>query len=185
MSYLRTIFLMLFLSTLTFAETSGVSVTPLTLPAGSNSGEVTGNISSGKKIDLNWAQKSSIAAFPGTRFEMFNGNHVFYRITLPAASQITVTVTPENGKLINLYALRQAVGETATPPHIESVISATASYPRYANLGGGRRASDPDNGVRKIEYMSIDKPYSILIGVAGAQGLTEGNYKLHVNISGR
>lgn len=172
------------LSAVVFAE-SGTKVTPLTLPEGSPAGEITGNIKDGQKIDLNWAAQSSVAAFPGTRFEMFNGNHVFYRITLPAASQITLTLTPQKGKLINLYALRQGIDETAVPPNISSAISAEASYPRYANLGGGRKTTSRDDGVRKIEFMSIDRPYSILVGVAGAQGLAEGDYKLHVEISGR
>lgn len=136
-------------------------------------------------MDLNWAAQSSVAAFPGTRFEMFNGHHVLYRIALPAASQITITLTPEKGKLINLYALRLGTDDASLPPNISRAISAEASYPRYANLGGGRKVSDPDNGVRKIEFMSIDRPYSIVIGVAGAQGLSEGDYKLSINFSGR
>jgi hypothetical protein len=183
MTIVRTFLLVLCLSTVSLAQ--GPPVTPLTLPAGSPAGEITGNIAEGQKMSLDWAAQSSVAAFPGTRFEMFDGNHVLYRVNLPAASEITITLTPENGKLINLYALRQGVNETASPPNISTAISAEASYPRYANLGAGKTVSNPDNGVRKVQLMSIDRPYSILIGVAGAQGLTEGVYKLHVQIDGR
>ncbi len=185
MTILRFFLLALCLSTASLAQGPPTKFTPLTLPAGAAAGEITGNISDGQKMSLDWAAQSSVAAFPGTRFEMFDGNHVLYRVNLPAASEITITLTPEDGKLINLYALRQGVNETATPPNISTAISAEASYPRYANLGGGKTVSDPDNGVRKVELMSIDRPYSILIGVAGAQGLTEGAYKLHVQIDGR
>ncbi len=185
MKKLAYLILALCLSTLALADTTATKVTPLNLPAGQSAGEITGSIKDGQKIPLDWAASSSVALFPGTRFEMFNGNHVFYRIAMPAGSKIEITLTPEKGKLINLYALRQGPEETAAPPNITSTISSEAKYPRYANLGGGRKASDPDNGIRKIEFISIDRPYSILIGVAGAQGLTEGDYKLHINITGR
>lgn len=184
MRKLAFLLLTLCLSTLTLADTV-TKVTPLTLPTGQTTGEITGNLQDGQKIPLDWAATSSVALFPGTRFEMFNGNHVFYRIPLPAASKIEITLTPQQGKLINLYALRQGPEETAAPPNITSAISSEAKYPTYANLGGGKKASNPDSGVRKIEFISIDRPYSILIGVAGAQGLTEGDYKLHINVSGQ
>lgn len=181
---LVSLFILLMSLTLPVFGQSPISVTPLTLPAGSQSGEVTGNISSGQKISLDWAAQSSVAAFPSTRFEMFDGNHVFYRISLPAGSEMTITLTPEKGKLINLYALRQGVGETSVPPHVSSAISAEASYPLYANVGNGRKVSNADNGVRKVEFMSVGSPYSILIGVAGAQGARDGEYKLNVTTTG-
>ncbi len=185
MKNLITLLFALCLSALALANESVAKVTPLTLPAGSNSGEITGNLKDGAQMDLNWAAQSNVAAFPGTRFEMFNGNHKLYRVTLPAASKIDITLTPEAGKLINLYALRLGVDDQSVPPNIQSAISAEASYPRYANLGGGRKTSNSDDGVRKIDFMSISSPYTILIGVAGANGLTDGNYKLQVNITGR
>lgn len=173
--------LLLFVSTAAMADTSSAGSQPLTIKPG----ELSGNIKSGEKIDLGWAELSSVAAFPGTRFEMFNGNHVFYRTSLPAGSKITIKLTPENGKRINLYALRQGVNETAVPPAITSAISAEASYPMYANTGKGRRISNPDDGIRKIEFISVGDPYTILIGVAGAEGITEGGYKLEVQVTGR
>ncbi len=167
------------------ADESAVKVTSLNMPANSTTGEVSGNIEDGQKISLRWAESSSVACFPGTRFEMFNGNNVFYRVTLPAASAMKITVTPADGKAINLYALRQGSKSTDAPPNISSAISCEASYPIYANLGGGRQVKNKDDGTRKVEYISVNSPYSILIGVAGANGLTEGDFKLNIEIKPR
>ncbi len=160
-------------------------VTSITLPANSNAGQIDGNLKTGKVIPLRWAEQSSVACFPGTRFEMFNGNHVFYRIAMPAASRITITLAPKEGAAINLYALRQGAAETAAPPAISSAISGEAKYPIYANLPTGRRVTNKDDGTRKIEFISVGSPYSILIGVAGASGLTEGDFSLGVKIEDR
>ena len=167
------------------AGDSAVTVTPLNMPANSNVGEISGNIKDGTTINLRWAENSSVACFPGTRFEMFNGNHVFYRVSLPAASSMKITVVPSSSAAINLYALRQGAADTNAPPNISSAISCEASYPIYANLGGGRQVKNKDDGTRKVEYISVNSPYSILIGVAGANGLKEGDFKLKIEINPR
>lgn len=83
-------------------------VTPLSLAGNSTNVEVKGSIKGGQILStLRWAEQSNITCFPGTRFEMFNGNHVFYRVALPAASAMTITVTPKDNAQISLYALRQ------------------------------------------------------------------------------
>jgi hypothetical protein len=162
-----------------------VKVIPLTLPEGYNAGQVEGNLNMGGKLaSLRWAERSSVACFPGTRFEMFNGSHVLYRITMPAASSMKITVVPKDGKAINLYALRQGMRQQQTPPNVTSSISCEASYPIYANTGR-RTIRNKDDGTRKVEYISIRSPYSILIGVAGAKGLTEGDFTLKVEIKSR
>lgn len=155
--------------------------------SGDKAAEVSGNLKSGKKIALDWAEKSNVACFPATRFEMFDGNHVFYRISMPAQKSMKIQLTPvDKSKLINLYALRQeAGGSQPVPPNVESVISAEASYPKYAKVGGKKTKKNADDGIRKIDFISLDQPYSILIGVAGAEGLTEGEYKLSVLVEPR
>jgi hypothetical protein len=173
-----------------FSQTSdkSIKVIALKLPANATEGEFTGNIKDGKILSsLRWAEQSNVACFPGTRFEMFNGNHVFYRITLPAASAMKVTVTPKDNAQISLYALRQGTFtiDQAVPPNVKSVISCEASYPIYANLPGGRTVKNKDDGTRKIEYISVGSAYSILIGVAGAKGATDGEFTLKVEIKDR
>lgn len=172
----------------TAAEQEEVKVNPISLPEGYNAGEVKGNLSDGVKIlNLRWAENSSVACFPGTRAEMFTGNHVLYRIAMPAASTMKITVTPKEGKAINLYALRQGLSARSqqVPPNVTSAISCEASYPVYANVSKTRRVRNKDTGVRKVEYISVRSGYSILIGVAGAEGLTEGDFTLKVEVSPR
>jgi len=169
-------------------DSKTVKVTPLTLPANSTVGEITGNIKNGQILSsLRWAEQSNVACFPGTRFEMFDGNHVFYRITLPAASAMTITVTPKDNAQISLYALRQgsSVADQTVPPNVKSAISCEASYPIYANLPSGKTVKNKDDGTRKVEYISVGSPYSILIGIAGAKGATEGEFTLKVEIKNR
>ena len=177
---LAVLLLVLCFTTFSSADEATTKVTAL-----SGAGETSGNLSDGAKMDLRWAEQSNVAAFPGTRFEMFNGNHNLYRVTLPAGAKIDITLTPESGKLINLYALRLGVDDQSVPPDIARAISAEARYPIYANLTSGKRVTNPDDGIRKIDFISVSSPYTILIGVAGAQGLTEGDYKLKVDISAR
>lgn len=169
-------------------EQKPIKVTPMSLATNSTVGEVVGNIENGQILStLRWAEQSNVACFPGTRFEMFTGNHVFYRITLPAASAMTVTVIPKDNAQINLYALRQgmSVNEQTVPPNVRSAISCEASYPKYANLPSGRTVTNKDDGIRKIEYISVGSPFSILIGVAGAKGLTKGEFTMKVEIKPR
>lgn len=178
------IVLLLSLPSLSWAEE--LKVTPLNLPQGSNVGEITGNISNGVKIPMRWAEQSSVALVPATRFEQFDGPHVLYRITMPAASVIKVRLDPAAGKKMSLYALRQSAQPPhEVPPNVTSAISSEASYPIYANMGGGRRVQNQDKGYREVEFMSVNRPYSILIGVAGAEGESEGDYKLSISISSR
>ena len=187
-SIFRAFLLLLPFAAITLAQGEPqVKVIPLTLPANSNIGEIKGNISAGQTIPLRWAESSSVACFPGTRFEMFDGNHVFYRITLPAASAMTVTLKPEGNARLSLYGIRQgmAAGDQPLPPNIRSAISCEASYPLYANLPSGRRVANRDDGTRKFDFISVNSPYRILIGVAGAGKRTEGAYTLTVTIKPR
>lgn len=182
---------LLFAAALTASSIAQTNTTPkvtvLNMPANSNVGEVTGNIKDGMKIPLRWAESSQVACFPGTRFEMFDGNHVLYRVTMPAASSMKISLAPQNGANLSLYALRQGSrpADQATPPNVARAISCEASYPIYANLGGGRTVKNKDDGTRKVEYISVNSPYSILIGVAGAKGATEGDFKLNISITPR
>lgn len=188
-STIKLFFILVILSVSVFSQTDQKpTVKQLSLAANSTVAEVTGKIDYGQILSsLRWAEQSNVACFPGTRFEMFTGNHVFYRITLPSASAMTITVTPKKNAQINLYALRQGMNavDQTVPPNVRSAISCEASYPIYANMPGGRVARNKDNGVRKVEYISVGSPFSILIGVAGAKGLTSGDFDLKVEIKTR
>ena len=50
------------------------------------------DLSKGVKIhDLSWASKSSVACFPATQNNKFNGNHVLFRTEIPTRSKMEIT----------------------------------------------------------------------------------------------
>ncbi len=141
-----------------------------------------GNLEQGFIMPLKWAESSQVACFPGTRFYEFKGNHVLYRVQMPAGSNVKVTVTPKSKKTrINLYALRLGANNYDAPPEIFRAISCESSYPIYAGRPNIKAPAKPQS----IEYMSIRKPYNILIGVAGAEGLTAADYELKIEFTER
>jgi len=143
---------------------------------------VDGNLSQGFLMPLQWAASSQIACFPATRFFEYKGNHILYRVQMPANANMKVTVTPKSKKdRINLYALRLGANNYDAPPQIFSAISCEASYPIYAGKPNIKAPAKPQS----LDYMSIRKPYNILIGVAGAKGLTAGDFELHIEFSDR
>jgi len=143
---------------------------------------VSGNLQDGMIMPLRWAENSSVACFPGTRFNEYKGNHLLYRVQMPAASKIDIKVTPKSKKhRINVYALRLGVDNLAAPPNVHSCISCEASYPIYAGKPNYRMAAK----AQSVEYISIRKPYTILIGVAGAEGVMEGDFDLEISIGSR
>ena len=180
--------LLLCCSGLTLAQEAqqAPTFTPLNMPEGQTRGQIKGNIEAGKIIPMRWAESSSVALVPATRFEQFNGKQVFYAIALPANSYIKLKMVPEKNKKINLYALRESSqGDLQIPPNVTSVISSEASYPIYANLGNGRQVRNRDKGYREVEYISTNRSYSIVIGVAGAEGEVEGDFTLDIEIGSR
>lgn len=179
MKTLSTIIFLLFSLSYTVAQDTLQAVTNLEVaPVVA----VSGNLNTGRQIPLRWAANSSVACFPATRFNEFEGNHLFYRITLPAYAQMKITVTPKNAKTrINLYALRLGVNSDVLPPDISRAVSCEASYPIWAGTPNLSAHSE----AQSVEYISIRNPYSILIGVAGATGVLAGEFDLQVEITER
>jgi len=140
---------------------------------------ISSNLNKGVPIELDWASSSSVACFPDTRFYEYMGSHVFYRIDLPEKSKINISVTPTNKKYrINLYALRLGEGDLDVPPQIVKALSCEADYPIYA----GKAKRIKKNKTKTIEMVSINKSYTILIGIAGAKGIIEGAFDLEIRI---
>lgn len=139
---------------------------------------VKGNLKDGCTMPLKWAEKSSVACFPGTRFNEFKGNHILYNVELPAQSNMTITVSPKSKKRINLYAVRTGINSSDAPPNLSRAISCESAYPIYAGKTNYKKPTKPQS----VEYMSINKSYNIVIGVAGAIDVTEGDFELKIEI---
>ena len=135
------------------------------------------DLTTGDCVNLEFAENSSVACFPATRFDRYEGNHSFYALDqpMPPNSVLTVTLEPAPGVEANLYGMQIGSTEYVVPPAVPSAIC-EASY----GLVG------PNPG--EIETIAFYNPsdtamYNILVGVAGGRGVTSGMYRLHAHLS--
>ena len=140
---------------------------------------VTGKLEEGRKLtDLSWAWNSSNACFPATQKEKFTGNHVFFITEMPARSIITVTVKPKkSGVNLSVYGYQTAAGKLVMPDDLQSPVTCEADhkwdYPKRGKTQGDERV---------MTFNSTTGTYRIFIGVAGANGLTEGDFTVAVSL---
>jgi hypothetical protein len=141
----------------------------------------TGKINSGVQIDLAWAANSSVACFPATSFDQFDGSHVMYQFELPKYTTATVEMTPKAADLdLNLYAYSVGTTSTSLPPNVPSCVSCEASY-------GTNNINTRYNpgATEKVELVAINNPYRVFVGVAGSQKITKGSFDLKVTLKPR
>jgi hypothetical protein len=142
---------------------------------------VEGQINGGVQIDLAWAANSSVACFPATSFDQFDGSHVVYQFDLPKYTTATVELIPKAATLdLNLYAYSVGASSTVLPPSVPSCVSCEASY-------GTKSISNRYNpgGSEKVELVAINNPYRVFVGVAGAQKINQGSFDLKVTLKPR
>ena len=140
-----------------------------------------GDISQGIPISLGWAAQSNVACFPATRFEEFQGTHVFYMLELPRRSILTVQVSPvDESNRINIYGFSGHDG-VSLPPDIHRVVSCEAGYEMYV----GNTDLSHSAGPQSIELNAINNPYKVLIGIAGAKGTDSGEFILTTTLKDR
>ncbi|RMG94713.1 MAG: hypothetical protein D6705_15485 [Deltaproteobacteria bacterium] len=139
--------------------------------------KVRGNLARGKKIDLGWADDSSVACFPATRNEMFTGNHVFFAFSLPAHSTVEIRAVPAGRDVdVSLYAY--SIGSTdfsRLPPNVTSVVSCEASYEPMGRANPG--------ATEKVTLNAVNNPYNVVVAVAGAKGAVKGKFRLEVDLT--
>jgi hypothetical protein len=131
--------------------------------------------------DLSWASTSSNACFPGTQNTKFRGNHVLHQFSIPAYSEVTITLIPTNkNDNFSLYGYQVGTTNYSTPPNLASCVSCEADH----KWDRPKKGKTQDH-TRSIFFNSIKNPYNIFIGVAGAEGLTSGKYKLKIELKSR
>lgn len=138
-----------------------------------------GNLNEGVKIhDLSWAANSSVACFPGTQNTKFRGNHVLYETQIPPRSVMTITVIPEDKNAnFSLYAYQDGTTSTYYPPNLPRCVSCEADH----KWDYPKRGKTQDH-TRSVQLNAINNPYRVVIGVVGAEGLTEGKYQLQIKV---
>ena len=127
------------------------------------------DLSTGSSIDLDWADESDVACFPGTENLNFDGNHVFFWFAQPESSILTVTATPEAGVDSSVYVI-QSANRYEVPPDVVSAVACESGYDAQTDANPGEADS--------VSLTATTNPYDILVGVAGAGGTTSGTVTL-------
>jgi hypothetical protein len=139
-------------------------------------GTIEGNLSEGACTNLGWADNASVACFPSTESDMFDGHHVFYALAEPMApnSELSITASPGSGTVdLSLYALMMGENQCFVPPNVGGVVSCEASYPPF-------NVTNPGLPERLRLTNPTGNHYQVLIGVAGANEADSGNFSLTV-----
>lgn len=125
---------------------------------------------------LDWAWDSQNACFVEPRKDYFTGNHVLLRTTIPKYSTMTIRVIPTGKTAMGLYAYSGGWG--ALPPALPGCVSCEADFPRDQRYAGRVK-----NGMtRSVELRAVTRPYPVTIGIAGSQGLTDGEFTVEITV---
>jgi hypothetical protein len=136
-----------------------------------------GNLKDGCMIqDLSFAANSSVACFPATQNIKFTGNHVFYVTEIPKYSKMYITLIPDDKNAnMSLYAYQDGTTKTVYPPNVNSCVTCEADHKRDRPVKGKTQ-----DHTRNVYLNAINNPYRVVIGVAGAEGLTNGKFKIQI-----
>ena len=140
-----------------------------------------GSLSDGQQIsNLSWAANSSVACFPATQNQKFTGNHVLYSTTIPKRSEMFIKIIPKNKKHnLSLYAYQVGLTNEQLPPNLSSCVTCEADY-KWDRKWRGKT----QDHTRKVRLNAINRPYKVVIGVVGAEGLTEGDFTIEIKLNG-
>ncbi len=144
---------------------------------------VTGNLNEGKKMeDLSWAWNSANACFVETKKNKFNGNHMFYETEIPANSNMEVTVTPDDPNAnFSIYAYQVGINNNDIVPDLPGCTRCEVDYKWDMKWKG--KTQDHTRTAKNL--VAIQSPFKVIIGVVGAEELTEGSYTLSVKVEDR
>ncbi len=138
-----------------------------------------GSLADGMRLsNLSWAWNSSNACFPATQKEKFTGNHVFFVTELPPRLILTVTINPKKGGVNrSLYGYQIAPAKVILPDDLQSCVTCEADhkwdYPKRGKTQGDERM---------MTFIATTNSYKIVIGVVGANGLTEGDFTVSFSL---
>lgn len=155
------------------------NMTPTYIDFDGTEATVTGNLVDGAVLsDLSWAWNSSVACFPANQQDHFTGNHVLFYFDLPSYTEVEIDLIPDDSDAdFSLYAYEVAkVEESNIVPNLARCIRCEADHKRDFKIRG--QVQDHTRKVKDI--LAIKNPYQVVIGVAGAGGLTEGGFTLKI-----
>lgn len=128
--------------------------------------------------DLSWAWNSQNACFVEPRKAWFTGNHLLLLTEIPKYSTMVIRLVPKDKKQnMSLYAY--SGGHGALPPALNGCVSCEADFKQERPSINRPR---PDH-TRSVELRAVTRPYPVTIGVAGAEGLSSGEFHLEVTVT--
>ena len=141
------------------------------------------NLNEGIVIDdLSWAWSSQNACFPETQKKKFTGKHVFFTGVIPKYSVMEVTVIPtDKTKNFSVYAYEIGVDNMRLVPDLDRCIRCEADH----KWDRPKRGKTQDHTRNVTNLVAINRPYRVVIGVTGAEGLDEGDFTLQINMKTR
>ena len=136
---------------------------------------VDGDLSDGSVLDnLDWADQSDVACWPGTENLNFTGAHLLYWIDQPEDTTLTAGVSPDVDVDVSIYVLQMGTTRFEVPPDVVSVVSCEAGYDQTNDSNPGESET--------AAVIATTNPYNVVIGVAGAGGATSGGFTLTVSL---
>lgn len=153
-------------------------VTPVTIEKGKTV-TVAGSLEQGVAMpDLTWASRSTTACFPATQNLKFNGQHVLYATVLPVRSILTIKVIPDDPAVnLSIYAYSIGIDNYSVVPALGSCVSCEAEH----KWDRPKRGKTQDH-TRAVQLDAVGAPYNVVVGVAGANGLATGSFKLEFTL---
>ena len=140
---------------------------------------LSGDLSAGSPMpDLSWAWNSSVACFPATQQTKFNGHHVLYQTIIPAYSEMEIKLIPTDpNHNMSIYAYEIGEQNNSIVPNLPSCIRCEVDHKWDRPWKG--KTQDHTRTVKNI--VAINRPYKVIIGVTGAEGLSEGAFTIEVS----
>lgn len=133
-----------------------------------------GDVASGRCTALDFADDSAIACFPGTQFDDFSGNQVYFALSEPLRpdSIATITMTPTDGADLHIYGYMMNTNRFYVPPAVGSVTTCEAGY-------SPNETAVPET----IEFQNPgDREHNVFFAVSGPEGITQGAFDIQVTV---
>ena len=142
-----------------------------------------GDLSEGALMsDLSWAWNSSVACFPATQKHKFTGSHVLYTLELSKYSEMKATVIPDDLEAnYSIYAYEIGINSNRIVPNLTSCVRCEADF----KWDRPHRSKTQDHSRTVTNLVAINRPYQIVIGVVGPEGVREGGFSLLIEMKTR
>jgi hypothetical protein len=142
-------------------------------PLGEPDETLTGDLSTGSVISIDWADDSGFFCWPSTENGNFDGAHVIFEIEKQGSGNMVIQVDPADGVDVSIYTLEYMPDSVATPPDVSGAPSRCEASADQTN--------DSNPGATEVIGPLVGfADRVVVLGVAGANGTTSGAFTVGV-----